>query len=132
MFMARLMSTYLPEILAREMDLMATANPVLWMRMRRMFTGGDPAEAERFNERASAVMEDLLAHIGPMMSGIGIEAGQIRTQFFEGVERGKRHFVQYFENRVELLATSPEQSEPDDPSVVAAEFLRTLGLRPPQ
>lgn len=131
MFMARLMSTYIPEILTRELDLYATSDPDKWQKMRSLFTGRDPVSAERMNEEVNTMLGAILTHVREFLPDAPEAVHQARSEFTQGVEYGRQLLVRYFENRPEIPSVKPESSEPIDPHQMAAEFLRSLGW-PPQ
>ena len=128
-FEARLMSTYIPDLLTRELDLYAVANPAKWMNLRSLFTGRDPIEAQRMNEKIDTMLEEVFSQIraiAPHMMHDPIEA---RAEAYRGVEYFRQMLVRYFENRPELPVVQSESSVPPDPKQVADDFLRSLGWK---
>lgn len=128
MFFARLMRTYVPDILSRELDLYASSNPSEWAKLRRLFSGRDPEGMKVLTEyvyQELLQIEDQFREYLPEELQSSID---VRGQFDLVMDQIRAMLMQYFENRPELPIVQSTVDELIDPKLVADQFIRNLGF----
>ncbi len=131
-FFARLMSTYIPEILTRELDILAGTNPSKWMALRKLFTGRDPSEAERMSHVIDEMLAEAMLEFKRLAPELVAGLANTREDVFRGVDYGKQMLVHYFEERPDLPAPPEAPTDLTDPKKMAEDFLRAFGWHRPQ
>lgn len=128
-FKARMKSKYIPFIMESELDLLAQTDPEHWRGLRAIFTGKDPEALNGITTQMRQFFEEAYRTIAAQVPGMPQSLEESWSECKEGIDFGMQFLVGYYENRVDLPTMTPKAPVAEDPAQLAADVLRSLGIR---